>query len=232
MTAAYQAADVMSIPQPEKSCSPNSRMACHDCEKSVMTHCPSMAVSPCLPVYQMGKSSGNEAPGGLVPTLFDCKWDASAQVDQKHLGKTTTPAATENSSTRRGSESPMQGNSLLTVDRSIASRLGYNRTITNIMALRILYIPSDMHDHLCMEDMYPKSAAGRRCRSCVVYIQMTGGSTQYPATMVTSSARRHRRISSGWKAFTLSAGLLVGDCLTFTRVCSSNLLVVAVNKIR
>lgn len=98
------------------------------------------------------------------------------------------------------------------------------------MALRVLYIPLEMHNRLRLGDIYPKSAGGRRCRSCVVDLLLTEDGVPFRATMAKSSGCKHRRVSTGWRAFTLSAGLQVGDRHTFSRGCYFNQLMVVVQQ--
>ena len=87
---------------------------------------------------------------------------------------------------------------LLVLADPVTSPLIYSRTISNAMALRVLYIPLEMHDLLHLADMYPKCGyGGRRCRSCVVQLMLTEGGVPFPATMAKSSTCRHRRISTG-----------------------------------
>jgi hypothetical protein len=111
-----------------------------------------------------------------------------------------------------------------------ALALGYTRTLTNDMALRVLYIPLDMHSHLCLGDMYPKRAGGRRLRSSIVQLVLAKEARPFQVTMAQSSNCRHRRFTTGWRAFCRSADLRVGDALTFKRGRSANQLLVVVRK--
>ena len=108
--------------------------------------------------------------------------------------------------------------------------LGYTRTLTNDMALRVLYIPLDMHSHLCLGDMYPKRAGGRRLRSSIVQLVLAKEARPFQVTMAQSSNCRHRRFTTGWRAFCRSADLRIGDALTFKRGRSANQLLVVVCK--
>jgi hypothetical protein len=224
-------------PAPLQPCSGSATFgkACQGSNTSCATHCPPLW--PCLPMIQADETSEKDeshASAELARAVSDCQrvLDASAHKHpESPCAVSYPPKATSITSSKRVLAHASDNNGLLVSAHPVTSLLEYSRTISNAMALRVLYIPLEMHDLLYLTDMYPKRGdGGRRCRSCVIQLLLTENGEPFPVTMARSSACRHRRISSGWRAFCVSAGLQVGDRLTFFRGRLSGQLVVTVNK--
>jgi len=202
--------------------------ACQNNKTSCATHCPPLWL--CLPIMQADEASEKDKPA----VVSDCQRVLGASAhDQPESSCAVSypPRAASISSSKRVLAHASDDIGLLVFAHPVTPPLEYSRTISNAMALRVLYIPLEMHDLLHLADMYPKRGnEERRCRSCVVQVLLTEDGVPFPVTMAKSSACRHRRISTGWKAFTLSAGVQVGDSLTFFRGRLPDQLVVVVNK--
>ena len=179
------------------------------------THCP-----PLLPIIQADEvfEKNKAASANLARAVSNCQrvLDVSTHEETVSSCAVAYPLrAAPISSSIRLLVHASDDDDLLVLADPVTSPLVYSRTISNAMALRVLYIPLEMHDLLHLADMYPKCGhGGRRCRSCVVQLMLTEGGVPFPATMAKSSTCRHRRISTGWRAFCVSAGLQIGDRLT------------------
>ena len=106
----------------------------------------------------------------------------------------------------------------------------YVRTIASATALRLLYIPRDMHRQLHLCDMYPKKAAGRRKSVCNLDLVTETAHAAVVMLSKTSMRQNHRRLTTGWREFCEKAGVKVGDRLVFTRQENVNALSVHVEK--
>jgi hypothetical protein len=89
------------------------------------------------------------------------------------------------------------------------------RNITCDMTLRLLNIPRSMHAHLGLCHAYPLIGR-RRSRHCTIYIRSPDG-FRHPVRMVAASGSHHRRLTDGWRAFCMHAGVQVGDAIYFHR---------------
>ena len=225
-------------PAPLQPCSGSAtfRKACQGSNTSCATHCPPLW--PCLPMIQADETSEKDeshASAELARAISDCQRDLDASAHEQPESSCAVsypPRAATITSSKLMLAHPSDDDGMqVYAQRPVTSPLEYSRTINNAMALRVLYIPLEMHDLLYLADMYPKRGyGGRRCRSCIVQLMLTEDGGPFPVTMAKSSACRHRRISTGWRAFCVSAGLQVGDRLTFSRGRLPDQLVVAVNK--
>jgi hypothetical protein len=65
-----------------------------------------------------------------------------------------------------------------------------SRLIRSATALRLFYIPREMHDRLGLNDMYPKRIAGRRGNTCEVSLGMDSGAV-CPVTMIKVNCKGH-----------------------------------------
>ena len=106
----------------------------------------------------------------------------------------------------------------------------YKRAISSVMALRLLHIPADMHRQLCLSDMYPRQAKGRRTSVCTVRLVMNKFNANVVMTKTTSANQHHRRFTTGWRDFCKMVGVKVGNTLEFERTKHGNELAVGVVK--
>ena len=81
------------------------------------------------------------------------------------------------------------------------------------MSLRLLNIPCAMHARLGLRDAYPVIKR-RRAKKCTIYIRSSDG-FQHPVRMVSASGTHHHRLTEGWCAFCLHAGVEIGDAVRF-----------------
>jgi len=94
----------------------------------------------------------------------------------------------------------------------------FTRVITCAMSLRLLNIPQAMQKQLGLRLAYP-TVGRRRVRQCTIHVCSPDG-FHHPVRMVTASGSRHRRLTDGWCAFCVHAGVEIGDavCLQQTGV--------------
>lgn len=106
------------------------------------------------------------------------------------------------------------------------------RPVATQTALRLFYIPVDMHRQLGLGDMSPKRASGRRSCSSVIQVTTAAGAS-CPVTLkcTTFKGRPHRRLAAGWREFCEAAGVRVGDTLTFARGRRVGHLVVSIDRL-
>ena len=150
-------------------------------------------------------------------------------------GSVATPTRTlQGSSGRKSTHAvtgPRQASSSKSPGLRTCSQLKrqYQKSIVDATCLRMMYVPTNMHRGLSMASMYPMQPSGRRKNTCVVYLSAAPGSS-HPVTMTRSILKRphHRRLSTGWRDFCVSAGVHVGDTLAFSPGRYSNELRVRV----
>ena len=106
----------------------------------------------------------------------------------------------------------------------------YKRAISSATALRLLHIPMDMHRQLCLSDMYPRQAKGRRTSVCTVRLVLDKFHVNVVMFKTKSAKQHHRRFSTGWRDFCKMVGVEVGDTLEFERTKHGNELAVGVVK--
>jgi len=89
----------------------------------------------------------------------------------------------------------------------------FTRVITCAMSLRLLNIPQAMHKQLGLRLAYP-TVGRRRVRQCTIHVCSPDG-FHHPVRMMTASGSRHRRLTDGWRAFCVHAGVEIGDAICF-----------------
>ena len=87
------------------------------------------------------------------------------------------------------------------------------RKITCDMTLRLVNIPQAMHVHLGLCYAYP-TIGRRRSRQCTIYICSPDG-FRHPVRMLAASGSHHHRLTKGWRAFCVHAGVEIGDAIRF-----------------
>ena len=87
------------------------------------------------------------------------------------------------------------------------------RAITCSMSLRLFNIPRAMQAHLGLFHAYPMIGR-RRSRQCTIYICSPDG-FRHPVRMVAASGSHHHRLTEGWRAFCVHAGVGIGDAIRF-----------------
>ena len=95
----------------------------------------------------------------------------------------------------------------------------FQRLITGVACLRLLYVPRDMHACLGLGAAHPKQTSGSRSSACTVQLTMARG-VSVPVTLTGKVVRGacYRRFTKGWRAFCETAGVQVGDTLIFSRL--------------